>query len=425
LKAPSERRPEVLVPAETLNGLRILVVDDNQTNRQILQGMLSHWGAQPTCVQGAAEALHALDAAGKARKPFALVLTDLHMPDIDGFELVEAMRRNPETFAVTAVMLTSAGHPGDAKRARELVIPSYLYKPVRKQELLAAILRALGHTQTAAQHQPSGALDARTRPHGLHILLTEDNRTNQAVATRMLEKMGHSFKVANNGEEALSMLTQDRFDLVLMDIQMPGMDGLTATKEIREREKGAQAHMPIIAMTAHAMKGDRERCIAGGMDGYVSKPIKREELETAIAAVIPQQSGSVASPAAKPREPEPPTPPNAFVWDRGKTLERLGGDEDLLQEVVEIFLHEVPKHTATLGQAITEGDMEAVNRAAHTLKGELGYLGILEISQKAREIEECGEKSNLRLAASLFTAFETEVSQLLISIGEMAATKPV
>jgi two-component system, sensor histidine kinase and response regulator len=417
---------EIMVPFETLNGLRILVVDDNKTNRRILQGMLTHWGAHITCAEDAKQALSQLDSGYNAGQPYQLVLTDMHMPDIDGYGLVEQIRRRPELPPVTVVMLTSAGHPGDVERCRRLGIPAYLFKPVRKRELLAAILRALGHPHTASPSLADIPAGRHAHSEGLHILLAEDNRTNQTVATRMLQKLGHSLVVAENGDEALSLLTRSRFDLVLMDIQMPEMDGLTATMKIREKEKGTRLHMPIIAMTAHAMKGDRERCIEAGMDGYVSKPISSEELKEAIASALHRRgdAGLVTSLETKQEDAPPPTQPSVIAWDMGKTLEQLGGDEELFREVIEIFLDDVPKHMTSMRQAIEDGDGEAIERTAHTLKGELGYLGISEISRKAREMEAFGQKSDLLLAAGLYTTLEPELSEVLISMRRMVGAKP-
>jgi two-component system sensor histidine kinase/response regulator len=424
-----DRRPEsgLIVPMETLNNLRILVVDDNQTNRRILQGMLKHWGAQTTCTEGGEQALSELFSAYQAERPYQLVLTDMNMPNVDGFALVEQIRRSPELLPVNVMMLTSTGHRGDVERCRGLGILSYLYKPVRKRELLAAILTALGQHQTDS---PSFVLQTNrpAEPKGLHILLAEDNRVNQTVATRMLEKMGHSLVVAENGKEALSVLATQAFDLVLMDIQMPEMDGLTATMRIREGERSTQHHLPIVAMTAHAMKGDRERCLDAGMDEYVSKPISIRQLEEAIAGAL-HGSRAVRPATNSTTQDENATPANVIPWDKGKTLERLGGDQKLLNEVIEIFLEEVPKHLASLQQAIAQDNAEAAEMAAHTLKGELGYLGILEVSRKARELEEAAHKSDLRCAASIYTELETELSVVLISmrttIGESSNTQMV
>ena len=413
LKSSTEQaESEVMVPLETLTDLRILVVDDNQTNRRILHGMLTRWGAQTTCSDGARQALLEIDAACAAARPFQLILTDMHMPGMDGFGLVQEIRNRPDMSPAPIVMLTSAGHSGDAEHCRKLGIHSYLCKPVRRQELLAAILRALGHPQTP----PSPLTVTATVPQArsLQVLLAEDNRTNQTVATRMLQKMGHTVAIAGNGKEVLLLVTVHRFDLVLMDIQMPEMDGLTATRKIRESERETQLHLPIIAMTAHAMKGDRERCIEAGMDAYVSKPISSKEVAEAIAGIAQLQGEGtpVVGPVPGQGDATVPATPR-IVWNMGETLERLGGDETLFHEVIEIFLDDVPRHLTSLRRAIAEGNAQAVEGAAHTLKGELGYLGITEISQRARELEEMGKNSDLRSAADLYATFASELSELL------------
>jgi two-component system sensor histidine kinase/response regulator len=319
--------------------------------------------------------------------------------------------------------LTSAGHSGNAEHCRKLGIHSYLYKPVRRQELLAALLRALGHPQTLPS--PSVVTPAVPQARSLHILLVEDNRTNQTVATRMLHKMGHSTVVAGNGKDALLLLTTHRFDLILMDIQMPEMDGLMATREIREGERETQLRLPIIAMTAHAMKGDRERCVEAGMDEYVSKPISSKEVAEAIARIprLQGESAPVINLEVKQTDATLPAPPR-IVWNMGETLERLGGDETLFHEVIEIFLDDVPKHMTSLGRAIAAGDAEAVEGAAHTLKGELGYLGISEVSRKARELEELGRNSDLRFAAGLYATFASDLSELLTSMRSTRRANP-
>jgi two-component system, sensor histidine kinase and response regulator len=244
----------------------------------------------------------------------------------------------------------------------------------------------------------------------------------------MLQKMGHSTVVAGNGTEVLLLLATHRFDLILMDIQMPEMDGLTATRKIRESERNTHLHLPIIAMTAHAMKGDRERCIEAGIDGYVSKPISSKDVAEAIASILRLQSEGtpVISLEAKQLDAMPPIDPSRIVWNMGETLERLGGDEKLFHEVIEIFLDDVPKHMAGLQRAIAAGDAEAVEGAAHTLKGELGYLGISEVSQKARELEEFGRNSDLRFAGDLYATLASELSELLTSMrGTMGANPSV
>jgi two-component system sensor histidine kinase/response regulator len=423
-----DKRPEsaLIVPMEALNGLRILVVDDNRTNRRILQGILKPWGTQTTGAEGGEQALSELVSAYKAEQPYQLVLTDMNMPGMNGFALVEQIRRCPELLPVNVMMLTSTGHRGDVERCRELGILSYLYKPVRKRELLAAILTALGQHQNASPPLAVIQTNRPAQPKGLHILLAEDNRINQTVAVRMLEKMGHSLVVAENGNEALSLLATQVFDLVLMDIQMPEMDGLTATMKIRERERSTRLHLPIVAMTAHAMKGDRERCLDAGMDEYVSKPISVRQLEEAIASAL-RWPGGVRPATSSNTQNENATPANVIPWDMGKTLESLGGDEKLLHEVMEIFLEEAPKHMATLRQAIAEGNTKAIEQVSHTLKGELGYLGISGLSRKARALEEIDQTSDLRAAASIYTEFEAELREVLASmrttIAERSDTK--
>jgi two-component system sensor histidine kinase/response regulator len=268
--------------AVDLRDLRVLVVDDNATNRRVLEEMLLGWRMIPTLAASAPEALAALRVARHSGGPFPLVLSDFQMPDTDGFTLAEAIKKDPAIAGAAIVMITSAGQPGDAARCRELGIAAYLTKPIKRSELRAAIRLALGGPSTERDRP---ALVTR---HSLRearqtgrILLVEDNPVNQLVARRLLEKRGHAVLVATNGREALAILEEaafEGFDCVLMDVQMPEMDGLECTAIIRDREPVARFRLPIIAMTADAMKGDEARCLAAGMDGYLSKPIQPDEL---------------------------------------------------------------------------------------------------------------------------------------------------
>jgi two-component system, sensor histidine kinase and response regulator len=284
-------------PAQaTLQGVRILIVDDNFTNRRILQDMVERWGMKPTSVCDGKQALSELSAAQNAEAAYDLVLTDMHMPAMDGFGLVEQIKRTPEGPTPTIMMLTSGSRKGDLARYRELGIAACLIKPVRQEELREAVLKLL-----QAKQQPGpGLKPMATRPsfrqernpaRRFRILLAEDNRVNQNVATRLLEKRGHHVTLATNGKEALAALAGDSFDLVFMDVQMPEMDGLQATRVIREQEKLTGGHQPIIAMTALAMKGDRERCLAAGTDGYLSKPISPKQLDEALGSYTTGVSG--------------------------------------------------------------------------------------------------------------------------------------
>jgi CheY-like chemotaxis protein len=282
-----------IAPPEILRAVKVLVVDDNRTNRRILEGMLARWEMKSSSAQDGEEALTKLSAAQQAGEPFALILMDMHMPEMDGFELIERIRQTRGSSAATIMMLTSAGHRGDAIRCQELGVAAYLLKPIRQSELREAIARVLGG------REQQGAIplitryslqDAREPSASMRVLLVEDNAVNQRLASRLLEKRGHSVFVAGNGLEALEALEKEGFDLVLMDVQMPVMDGLEATVAIRKKEGTSGIHLPVVALTAHAMKGDREKCLAAGMDGYLTKPIRPQELDELLRSYLARRS---------------------------------------------------------------------------------------------------------------------------------------
>ena len=275
------------VPSTELRGLLVLVVDDSATNRRILNEMLTGWEMRPTAVDGGVAALGCMMHAAAAGMPFPLVLIDAHMPEMDGFELAERIKRTPELAGATVVMLSSADLTGEAARCRDLGVAAFLTKPIRQSELLDAILLALGRAACAAPGAAITAASTERSPRPLRVLLAEDNAVNQRLATRLLEKHGHAVTAANNGREALVAYQEHIFDLILMDVQMPEMDGFEVTAAIRERERGRDTHVPIIAMTAHALKGDAERCLAAGMDGYVAKPIQPQRLFAVIESLGP------------------------------------------------------------------------------------------------------------------------------------------
>ena len=270
-----------------LENLRVLIVDDNATNRQILEKTLSHWKMRPACAPGAEAGIALLEQARASGAPFGLMLVDCHMPDIDGFMLVERLQKLPETRDLVTVMLTSGGQRGDGQRCEELGIAAYLIKPVLQSDLLEALLRVLGPRSNAADAMPLITRDTlRESRLSLRVLLAEDNVVNQRLAVRLLEKEGHRVVVAADGVMALEALEREPFDLILMDVQMPLMDGVETTAAIRKREKSSGAHIPIVAMTAHAMAGDRQRFLSMGMDGYVSKPIHSRDLFDIIETVF-------------------------------------------------------------------------------------------------------------------------------------------
>jgi CheY-like chemotaxis protein len=275
-----------VTPAE-LQGLLVLVVDDNATNRRILNDTLAQWQMRPTTVGGGAAALGCMLHSAATGTPFPLVLIDAHMPEMDGFELAERIKQTPELASATIMMLSSADLTGEAARCRELGLEAFLPKPVKPLELLEEIQKALGSSaKDTAQPEAAGQLlvDQMSRP--LRILLAEDNVVNQKLVIRLLEKRGHTVLLVTDGREAVDAVAAYDFDLVLMDVQMPKMDGFEATAVIRERETSTGGHLPIIAMTAHAMKGDDKRCLQAGMDAYVSKPIDVRDLLRAMESVI-------------------------------------------------------------------------------------------------------------------------------------------
>ena len=279
--APLHPQPE---PPD-LSGMLVLVVDDNATNRRILEAQLSAWHMQPILAAGARHALDLLTDAAGAGHPFPLALVDAQMPETDGFALIAEIRRNPKFGGMAILLLTSTATKGDTARCRDLHVAAQLVKPVGRSELRSAIVQALG-TGGRRPPQPRSSPSAAKRYPRLHILLAEDNPVNRTLAVRLLEKRGHTVVTAANGRDALKEVERGTFDLVLIDVQMPEMDGFEATAALRNQEKTTGGHLPVIAMTAYAMQGDRERCLAAGMDGYVSKPINADDLFLTVERVL-------------------------------------------------------------------------------------------------------------------------------------------
>ena len=408
--------------AAELRGLSVLVVDDNETNRRILCDMTRGWGMKPFAAESGAIALAALETARQKGDCFRVILIDGQMPVMDGFELAEKMREQAKSHAgsaeTTVLMLTSGGQPGEANRCRQAGISAYLLKPVLKADLLAAILAALSQrlTETDASRSLVTRHSLRESARKLRILVAEDNAVNQAVILRVLQKMGHTPVLAENGKEALALASTEKFDLVFMDVQMPEMDGLAATAAIRESEKISGAHLPIFAMTAHAMKGDRERCLEAGMDGYITKPVRFSDIEETLSG-LESPPATVAKPTPKPKPAG-----EAASWNKAEALGRIGGDEELLDELCQIFLEESPKLLEKLRQAVASGDSDGVMRAAHSLKGESSYLGAGGTSQAARQLEEMGRSKDLSGAADIVAVLEREVASLHAHLKGLAGT---
>jgi CheY-like chemotaxis protein/HPt (histidine-containing phosphotransfer) domain-containing protein len=443
-----QRNPAVQpIPVEPVNlrDLPVLVVDDNATNRRILEEMLFNWQMKPAVVDSGRAALVEMRRAVADDAPYSLVLLDAMMPEMDGFALAEQIKHNPELAGATIMMLSSVAtwpcaidRQMDASRCLELGIAVYLMKPIKQSELLGAIVTALGAWRAdfrlarPAARQPEtcgersqtirnpklvvSAVEPSAIQQGLRILLAEDNAVNRKLAVRLLEKRGHTVVVAGNGKEALAALEKEQFDLALMDVQMPEMDGFEATAAIRKKEKAAGAHLPIIAMTAHAMKGDQERCLEAGMDGYVAKPLRVAELFAAIESLSPTLTLTPT-----PRNIDTPVRhaqrmdegPTGQVINASEVLARVDGDMDFLAELVDLFLDSSPKLLSDIRETVSRGDPEALARAAHTLKGSVGNFAPNGGAFKAAlRLEMIGREGDMTGVEDTCVALEAEIKYL-------------
>jgi PAS domain S-box-containing protein len=371
-----------------LRGLDVLVVDDNATNRRILEEILIVWGMRPTLVDGGLAAMDALDRALARGKPFPLALIDFQMPDLDGFQLAERIKARPQLRTTMIMMLSSVGHRGDAVRFRELGVASYLTKPVRQSILLEAVLAVLAGSDLPADHKVLVTRHTINEARRLlHILLAEDNPVNMQLVTALLGKRGHTVVGVANGRLAVAAVAAHKFDLVLMDVQMPELDGLEATAAIRKAEIGTGVHVPIIALTAHAMKGDREACIAAGMDEYVSKPVNATDLFARIDLLT--GTGASASPLRGAG-----SPPSEPAFDMEEMMERVEGDRSLLMALAEIFRGEIPGALAEIRRCATGLDSGGLERAAHGFKGACGNFGAGGAVRAAQVLELMGHRGS-------------------------------
>ena len=407
-----------------VRGLRALIVDDNGTNRRIFEEMLAEWDIVPVAADGGPAALAALDDAREAGEPFSLILLDAHMPGMDGFTLADRIRDRADAVGAKILMLTSGGQPGDAARCKELGFSAYLTKPIKQADLWRAIQRALDtDAAPAPAPRPPAQRPAKTIP--LRILLAEDNPMNQKLAVRLLEKQGHTVTVANNGREALAAiygratdasLPSPSFDLVLMDVQMPEVDGLEAAATIRSREIGTGQHLPVVAMTAYAMKGDRERCLDAGMDAYLSKPIRPDELFEVIGRLF-------RTPMAL-AEPESPIVDLKQIVDWKRALRHVGGDESLLRELAAVFLDECPKWLAAARNGLARGDAAKVNGAAHPLKGSLGTFAAASAQAAALRLETAARSGDLADGPAALADLEMELDALRPALAAFVKEEP-
>jgi two-component system, sensor histidine kinase and response regulator len=392
------------VPGELLRG-RALIVDDQTANRRLFVEQLTGWGLTATAVDGGRAALEALAAADGRGEAFEIVLLDANMPELDGFGVAEEIARGPKLPSAIVMMLPASAQEGDVARCRELGVAAWVVKPIQGLELREAIGRALPRAavvvpRIAAPPPPPKA----QAPRRLSVLLAEDNLVNQRVAQGILTARGHTVTVANDGLEALTAFERTSFDLVLMDVQMPEMDGLEATAAIRARERVIGGHVRIVAMTARAMNGDRERCLSSGMDGYLSKPINREMLTATVEQEAPEAVEAARSPAA--------SNPEESV-DRAELMERLDGDQVLLADVIAIFLDDCPRRLTAIKAAVDQGNAERIEAAAHALKGAAGNLSAAGLFDAAQTLERIGAEGRLSAAEPAWRLLAMEAANVM------------
>ncbi|HEY4011202.1 MAG TPA: response regulator [Acidobacteriaceae bacterium] len=389
--------------------LPVLVVDDNASNRRILSEILTSWHMKPTLASSGAEALSVLRKAD-SKDSFALALLDVHMPDMDGFAVAEQIGDSYKGLKV--ILLTSAARPTDVARCRELGVSDYLSKPIKQSELFDAIVTTMAEHGRKRERYEGASAFIQDPGRSLRVLLAEDNPVNQTLAMRILEKLGHKVQVVNDGKEALGRSQAEEFDLILMDVQMPEMDGLEATRAIRAAEARTGKHLPIVAMTAHAMKGDREECLRAGMDGYLSKPIRVEELKRTMSEIkkTPNTGGSA--------EPE------AFraIGQLESLLDSVMGDRALLREMAELWLADSANQETQIRNGLDSGNAIMVQRAAHALKGSVGTFQAAAAQDAAGQLEIAAKKADLVGARTAFGRLSTQIDLVRQDLHQLART---
>ncbi len=421
-KEEPEKKPSL---AAELAGCPAMIVDDNETNRRILQEVLRSWRMQPVVADSGPAALIEMKRAASDGKPYRLVLLDCMMPEMDGFTLAGRIRQNIDFDDPAMIMISSAARSGDADRCHKMGIARYMTKPIVQSELLDNVLEAFGEpVGESASANATG--DEETRGPGLKILLAEDSLINQRVALGFLERHGHEVVVASNGEEALLAMKEETFDLVLMDVQMPVLDGCQATGVIREKEQESGRHIPVIAMTAAAMKGDREKCLEAGMDDYISKPIDPEHLYDMLDEYSQQQSRRETEPAegdtqhgqAETEATEvaaasgESAAQSADVIDLDQAVERIPGGPEAVKEMALLMMEECPRLMKLIRDGLANRDAKVVGRGAHTLKSAADVFGAQAVVAIAIRIEVMGREENLENVPKEMGELEKEVARL-------------
>ena len=413
--AAAGRRPS----HHLLDGLRVLVVDDNETNRFILREQLGAWDMHPSLADGAAPALQMLADAADAGRPYELAVLDMCMPGMDGLQLARRIAADPVLAPTQLVLLTSTSDVGP-EEVHRAGVAACLTKPVRLSQLYDALVRLSSGGET--ERLPSVARNEATEARG-HILVVEDNATNQMVAVGLLEALGYSADVAANGLEALEALDRAEYAAVLMDCQMPEMDGYTATRHIRQRPGGSR--IPVIAMTAGAIAGDRDRCIDAGMDDYVTKPVKPDELEAALGrwASVPRGAGNGG--AAR-RDVEEESPAGAAIdADRLDMLQRIGpADGSLLAGLIDTFITQAPENLANVAAAVSAGDAASLHQAAHRLKGSAANMGVVGVAAICAKLEDLAHTGRLAQAPALVRDLEAECDRAVRHLSGLTTRMP-
>ena len=377
-----------------LEGKSTLIIDDNKTNRQILSKIVNSWKMLSNDAKDGEEGISKIRKAIRTGKAYNLILLDSQMPGMDGFQVVEDLQKYPEMKNITIMMLTSADNRGDRKRCRELGIAKYLVKPITPSDLLYTIMEVMGENKTDEIDFDEfvSQMEIVSETKKLKILLAEDNAVNQLIAVRTLKKHGHDVITVGNGKDAVEILKEESFDLILMDIQMPVMDGIEATKSIRDIEKYTNKHIPIIAMTAHALKGDKERFLEAGMDDYVSKPMDSKKLfETIARCTLNNDILDIKMM----NEIENESHPGEIVIDVEELLERVEGDRDLAEELLVLFLENYDEKLEKIQVAVKENDYEKIRNVAHDLIGSSRNISAKQVYESALKLEKIGTEKDL------------------------------
>ncbi|MEW6382229.1 MAG: PAS domain S-box protein [bacterium] len=426
----TQKKPPAWIsrPVE-IQGLRVLIADDNSTNRKILRDTISYWGLLPQEAKDGKSALIELEKAAQEGHPYHLLLLDLQMPQMDGYEVSRCIKNNRRISDVKIILLTSFGQRGDGARSRKMGISGYLSKPIKQSDLLSTIMSVLAHGESDSTSDNARLItrhtikedcsiqkeDCSIQP--LKILLAEDNVINQKFALKLLNNLGHSVVLAENGQKVLDLVETHPIDLVLLDIQMPIMDGFEATRIIREKEKSSGIHLPIIAMTAYALRGDCEKCLEAGMDGYISKPVKIPELVKAINQVIPEKKSMKDGLAENPEFEGGSEFGGGSEFDEGidlnAVLESFNGDLDWCKEIFNLFVEKYPDYREAIRTAISENDGKELKRAAHSFKSTVSYFKASSVIELALSLEFMGKEGKLEGAERILSQIEYLIAQFI------------